>query len=351
MGRKSRHLKIHAVDLFCGIGGLTHGLSNSGISVKLGVDIDVSCKYVYEENNKGSKFVNADIRDIQFEDIASYYEDADIKVLVGCTPCQPFSAHTRKNHFASKNKDCSLVLEFARIVEEGKPDIVSMENVPGLAKHNAFHKFVSKLKYWGYECCYNVVSCSQYGVPQTRRRLVLLASKLGKINLCAPTKRVPVIADFIKGLPEISDGQTSCDDSIHVSLRLSEKNLERIKQSRPGGSWKDWESKIVSKCHRKAYYPAPYGRMRWDAPAPTITTQFCYYSTGRFGHPEQNRAISVREAALLQTFPSGYKFAKPGAPIVVRDLARHVGNAVPVKLAENIGRSINLSISGECHVR
>ena len=337
-GRK-RRVKIHAVDIFCGIGGLTHGIAKEGVVVKAGFDIDPSCKYAYEENNPGAKFVPADVRKLRFCDIAPYYKGADVKVLVGCAPCQPFSAHTRKIGTASRSDDCSLLGEFGRLVKEGEPDIVSMENVPGLVRHQAFGDFVAMLEKLGYKCDSDVVSCLDYGIPQTRTRLVLLASRLGEISLLRrPRWKAEVVADRIKGMPEIGGGHRR--DKAHIALELSEVNKRRIRQSKPGGSWKDWDSSIVNKCHREAYYPAPYGRMRWDAPAPTITTQFCYYSTGRFGHPTQHRTISVREAAMLQTFPRWYKLAERGEPIVVRDMARHIGNAVPVKLAKAIGKSI-----------
>ena len=148
------------------------------------------------------------------------------------------------------------------------------------------------------------------------------------------------MSDFIFDLPPIRDGEKHPDDPFHVSLPLSDINRRRIRQSKPGGSWKDWDDDIVSACHRGHDYPAPYGRMSWDDLAPTITTQFCYYSTGRFGHPEQDRAISIREAALLQTFPGDYELSETDKPLVVREAARHVGNAVPVNLAQAIGASI-----------
>ena len=136
------------------------------------------------------------------------------------------------------------------------------------------------------------------------------------------------------------DGQADESDPVHVTMPLSDLNRRRIRQSKPGGTWRDWDDDLVNACHRETYYPAPYGRMRWDAPAPTITTQFCYYSTGRFGHPEQDRTISVREAALLQTFPADYDLVDDEAPLVVHKLARHIGNAVPVELAVAIGTAI-----------
>lgn len=328
---------IHAVDIFCGIGGLTHGLARSGITVKAGFDNDESCRYAYEANNCRSQFVAADIRGIGREDIEPYFTGAEVSVLVGCAPCQPFSAHNRK---LRKEADCSLVYEYARLIEETQPDLVSMENVPGLAKHRAFADFLATLKRLEYEYAFDVVSCSDYGIPQKRKRLVLLASRLGPIRVPRYSAVGRTVRESIESLPPIGDGQAHPDDPAHITLPLSKINKRRIRQSKPGGTWKDWDNDLLSACHRSSYYPAPYGRMQWDDVAPTITTQFCYYSTGRFGHPEQDRAISVREAALLQTFPQDYEFSKKGPPVVIRDVARHVGNAVPVSLAEAIGASI-----------
>ena len=328
---------IHAVDLFCGIGGLTHGLARSGIAVKAGIDNDESCRHAYEANNCGAQFVAADIRDIGREHIEPHFAGAQASMLVGCAPCQPFSAHNRK---LKKEADCSLVYEFARLIEETQPDLVSMENVPGLAKHQAFADFLGALERLEYDHDVAVVWCSDYGIPQKRRRLVLLASRLGAIHVPRWSADDRTVREFIGDLPPIGDGEAHPDDSAHVTMPLSDINKRRIRQSKPGGSWKDWDDDLLSACHRKSYYPAPYGRMQWDEVAPTITTQFCYYSTGRFGHPEQDRAISVREAALLQTFPIDYEFSEKGRSLFVRDAARHIGNAVPVKLAEAIGASI-----------
>ena len=341
MVKKNSSLRrICAVDVFCGIGGLTHGLGLAGVEVKAGIDIDPSCQYAYEANNPDSNFIQADLQTIRFRDIAPYYKDADVSVMVGCAPCQPFSAHTRRSG-SPQTDNCNLVGEFARLIKEATPDVISMENVPGLAKHNAFEEFLATLNESGYKWCdYDVLSCSDYGVPQNRMRLVLLASRLGKISLPSPTQAKTTVADFIRGLPAIEDGYASPDDPAHTSLPLSSMNRKRIRQSIPGGTWRDWDEGIINECHRKAYYPAPYGRMRWDAVAPTITTQFCYYSTGRFGHPKQHRTITVREAALLQTFPNDYKLTEEDKPGTIRKMARHIGNAVPVKLAEAIGKSI-----------
>lgn len=221
-----------------------------------------------------------------------------------------------------------------------------MENVPGLAKHQAFADFLETLEQTGYKHDASVVRCSDYGIPQKRQRLVLVASRHGPIRMPQRSSKSRTVREFIHNLPFIEDGEEHPDDSAHAALPLSNLNKKRIKQSKQGGSWRDWDDELLSACQRNSYYPAPYGRMRWDDVAPTITTQFCYYSTGRFGHPDQNRAISVREGALLQTFPKDYKFSESNQPFVVRDAARQIGNAVPVNLAEAIGHSIVEATNG-----
>jgi len=328
---------IRAIDVFCGIGGLTRGLRDAGIRVAAGVDIDPTCRYAYEVNNPGTKFLEGDIREFSFSDFEPDYVTSCPIALVGCAPCQPFSSHTRGTN---STEDCALVDEFARLIREGCPDLVSMENVPGLAKHDSFHKLIALLQDLDYQVDFDVLNFYKYGVPQRRWRLVMLASRNGPVALPRPTQQATRVSNFIRELEPIIAGQTSEKDPAHTTLPLSETNLARIKQSKPGGTWEDWDNQLVNPCHSKAHYPASYGRMQWSEPAPTITTQFCYYSTGRFGHPTEDRAISVREAALLQTFPPGYKLVDPKDPLPIHKLARHIGNAVPVKVGELIGNSL-----------
>ncbi|MDE0104182.1 MAG: DNA cytosine methyltransferase [Bryobacterales bacterium] len=337
-GAETSRQPIGAVDVFCGIGGLTRGLRDAGIAVGAGVDIDPTCRYAYKSNNSGTAFIEADIRDIAFDDLDSYYAEADYKALVGCAPCQPFSAHTRRSQ---ASEDCSLVDEFARLIQEGLPEFVSMENVPGLAKHPSFESLLEILDDLKYHHDHRVLNFCDFGVPQRRRRLVMVASRGGPIALPEGNRhREAKVADYIRGLPPIRAGQTASDDPAHTTLELTPTNLARIRQSKPGGTWKDWDKELVSPCHTRTHYPAPYGRMVWDEPAPTITTQFCYYSTGRFGHPVQDRSVSVREAALLQPFPTDYLLVDPDEPLPLCRLARHVGNAVAVKIGELIGNSL-----------
>ena len=174
---------------------------------------------------------------------------------------------------------------------------------------------------------------------------MLLASQLGDITLIPPThdRNRVTIEQVIRGLPELAAGEIDGNDELHRSARLSDKNLERIRASRPGGTWLDWPENLRCECHKKASgktYSSVYGRLSWDQIGPTITTQFYAYGTGRHGHPEQDRGLSLREGALLQTFPVDYDFIDPDVPFCFRDVARHIGNAVPVRLGEVIGESI-----------
>lgn len=341
-------MNISAIDVFCGIGGLSCGLKKAGISVLAGIDLDETCRYAYEQNVR-AEFVLKDISEVQGDELnKKYWSDGNqVKILAGCAPCQPFSTHSNKIKNRQQTQKWRLISEFARLAHETSPDIVTMENVPNLANQKIFNDFVVFLERGGYFVSYSHVYCPDYGIPQTRTRLVLLASRFGEIELIpktTPKDRYKTVEDTIGELEHICAGQTSRRDPLHRAYNFTDINMARIKQSKPGGSWRDWDESLLLPCHKKATgktYPSVYGRMRWDEPSPTITTQFYNYGTGRFGHPEQDRALSLREGALLQTFPLDYEFIDPGNDgISIKRLGIHIGNAVPVKLAEIIGQSI-----------
>ncbi|GAB6394275.1 MAG: DNA (cytosine-5-)-methyltransferase [Bacteroidales bacterium] len=339
------HIDIAAIDLFCGIGGLTNGLKQAGIDVKAGIDFDNNCKYAYEINND-AKFIGKDITKITGDDLKKLWGKNKIKFLVGCAPCQPFSTHSNKVNNKENGDKWNLLNEYLRLIEETKPLVLSMENVTNLANKDIFVNFVSKLKKLGYFVSYKNVFCPDYGIPQKRRRLVLLASKLGEISLLPPTHNKQTyitVKDAIGNLPVVNSGERDKKDLLHFTSKLSDLNLKRIKASVPNGTWEDWNDELKLNCHKKQTgktYRAVYGRMSWKEPSPTITTQFYNYGTGRFGHPEQNRALTVREASILQTFPKDYKFVESEDSIFMTRLGTHIGNAVPVKLGYIIGRSI-----------
>ncbi|MEO0828533.1 MAG: DNA cytosine methyltransferase, partial [Cyanobacteria bacterium J06642_9] len=281
---------------------------------------------------------------ISGSELVDLFGNATIKLLAGCAPCQPFSTYSRKNRQRRNDAKWGLVSDFSRLIREAKPDLVTMENVPQILEHQVFEEFIKTLED-DYKLCYHIVDCVQYGVPQTRKRLVLLASRLGAIELLPPNpseKYDLTVRKAISDLPPLVAGQADPSDPLHISSSLSDLNLRRIRASKPGGTWRDWDSSLLAKCHRKASgqtYPSVYGRMEWDAPAPTITTQCFGYGNGRFGHPEQDRAISLREAAILQTFPKNYSFLAPGEHAKFNKLGRLIGNAVPVRIGEIIARS------------
>lgn len=336
--------KIHAVDLFCGAGGLTCGLRQAGIKVKAGIDVEKRCEYAYAHNNK-TKFIAQSVTDLSGDDIVRLNGNADYTLLAGCAPCQAFSSYNQK----ATNTDprWNLLNEFGRLIRESKPDFVTMENVPQLAKKDVFEKFLKSLEECGYhKPDWKIVKCEEYGLPQRRHRLVLLASRLAPIKVLSPAEfGAPrrTVRDVIGKLPPVAAGETGKEDPLHSARTLSPLNIERIRASRPGGTWKDWPEELKLECHKRksgATYTGVYGRMQWDAPSPTMTTQFIGYGSGRFGHPEQDRALTLREGAILQSFPSNYEFIAPGEPLELNVVARMIGNAVPVMIGKLIGKSI-----------
>lgn len=336
--------KIACVDLFCGVGGLTHGFILEGLPVTAGIDLDPACRFPYEANNR-ARFIERDISTVTTEELGALFSDADLTILAGCAPCQPFSTYAQRYERDGKDGKWGLLYQFARLAKGAMPDVITMENVPTVAKHEVFHDFVDTLKQLGYEVWYDVVDSSRYGVPQMRRRMVLLASKHGGIQMIEPTHEKPkTVKQAIGHLPPLSAGESAPRDKLHVTSTLSEKNLKRIKVSRPGGTWRDWPKDLIAECHRAESgrtYPGVYGRMEWDKPAPTMTTQCYGFGNGRFGHPEQDRAISLREAAILQSFPRDYAFIPQDGEVSFKVLGRLIGNAVPVDLGRAIARSIN----------
>ena len=342
-------MKINAVDLFCGVGGLTCGVQQAGINVIAGYDIDPRSQFAYEFNNN-ARFILKDIKKIDSKEITNLFpDDTDIKVLMGCAPCQPFStySHKYKNNENTLQK-MDLLDYFGKQIGYVQPDIVSMENVPQMVNEKVFDKFIQILNDNNYLIDYKVVFAPDYGVPQKRKRLLLLASKLGEIKLIPAQfnkDNYPTLRDTIGNLPKLKAGDTDLSDPLHRSRNISELNMKRIKQSKPGGTWRDWDEELLLEAYKKksgASFGSVYGRLEWDKPANTITTQFPGIGNGRFGHPDQDRALSLREGAMLQTFPRDYLFTQPelGGNYPIAQVALQIGNAVPPKLGEVIGNSI-----------
>jgi DNA (cytosine-5)-methyltransferase 1 len=345
---------ISAVDLFCGAGGLSQGLQEAGILVVGGVDIDSSCGFAFE-TNIDAPFIERDVREITAAHLEPLWKPGTIRMLAGCAPCQPFSPY-RRGVDTSDEAQWPLLREFSRLVKEINPELVTMENVPRIGASKVFQEFVSDLKGMGYFVDWKSCYGPRYGLPQHRRRLVLLASRLGHITV--PNGQLDesdfrTVRDVIGGLPKVASGQADPDDKLHVARNLSPLNLRRIAASKPGGTWNDWPDELLSPCHRKASgasFKNVYARMEWDRPSPTITTLSSNFGAGRFGHPEQDRSITLREAALLQGFPPGYRLVKDGTKVSMAEVARLIGNAVPPPIAAAVGRATIAHVAEMVHV-
>lgn len=334
--------KMVAIDLFCGAGGLTRGFLDAGIEVLAGIDFDSDAKKTYEYNNK-VPYIQEDIRNItakKIREIFSQERDA-IKILAGCAPCQPFSNINKKE--ISNDFRRTLLDEFGRLVNGVKPHIVLMENVPGIAKKSleVLQRFLSILDKNGYKYDFKVLNAKNFGVPQSRNRFILIASRIKRFFpklLEKSVNKIQTPRDCIAHLEALKAGEKSTRDSLHFSASMNKTNLIRIKNTpKDGGTRMSWGNHVPKlECHKKTNgYKDAYSRIWWDRPAPTITTKFYQYCSGRHGHPEQDRALSLREGALLQTFPENYMFFGSIATI-----ARQIGNAVPPLMNREIVKII-----------
>lgn len=342
---------VIGVDIFCGAGGLTFGMAKAGVTVRLGIDNDSRCKETYERNNKGTRYWCKDICSVSGNDILSGINLAGGQkfILAACAPCQPFSRQNRKNVLnGNQDERSDLLDEVGRIIREmsHRPDYLFIENVPGieLASNGVFKRFEDMLFELGYTAASAIIDAAKYGVPQHRRRLILMA-RLGISYLSfpeethGPGKRndyqtVEVIGRF----PPLKAGGKCKRVKNHQARNLASINLKRMQAiPKNGGSREALRGTLVLECHKRTSgHKDVYGRMSWNEPAPTITTRCVSLSNGRFGHPTQDRAMTVREAAALQTFPDSYVFYGTG----IDSQALQVGNAVPVRLAEHLVRHL-----------
>jgi DNA (cytosine-5)-methyltransferase 1 len=336
---------IRVVDFFSGCGGTSAGLRAAGMKILLGIDNDEDAEATFRENFPQASFVGRDIRKIRTSDLARFIpvERSYPLLFCACAPCQPFSQQRRKKR--RNDERASLLWQFVRFVRRYKPDFVLVENVPGLqtlsAQLGPFKQFVATLGRLGYHVQSGVVESRNYGVPQRRRRLVVMASRLGPISFPKATngpgraaRSYATVWQWIGDLPPIAAGETHTEIANHRASGLSPLNLERIRATPEGGGRVNWPEHLHLKCHSNGHagHSDVYGRMRKHLPASGLTTRCISLSNGRFGHPTQDRAISVREAACLQTFPLDFAFKGSMA-----SMARQVGNAVPVLLAECFG--------------
>ena len=341
---------VKVFDFFSGCGGASRGFQDAGMDVVFALDSDSDARQTFELNFPAATFEPTDIRDTS-EDVA--YELVAKQrpnpiLFCGCAPCQPFTKHNTVRPERDEDDRVPLLLDFLRFIQRCEPDIVFVENVPGIqnVRHDSepLRGFLRGLEEAGYaEPACDSVPLMRYGVPQGRRRFLLLASRHGSAGL-PPHTHGPetvnpdydTVCDWIGDLPKIAAGETHPTIPNHQAARLSALNLKRIRATLEGGGNRDWPDELRLKCHEDATgYSDVYGRMSWDRPASGLTTRCISYSNGRFGHPEQDRAISVREAACLQTFPMDFQFAGS-----LSSMARQIGNAVPVRLAKAVGHHV-----------
>lgn len=341
--------KLKAVDFFCSGGGMSYGMQQAGIEILAGIDFDKTCEETYTSNIKGAKFIHADVfelKETELEKQLSLKKNDKNLVLIGCSPCQFWSIINTDRNKSEKSKD--LLKEFRRFVEHFMPGYVVVENVPGVLRRKAesgLEDFIEWLKDNKYNVHFDVHEVSEYGVPQHRRRFTLIANRVTKEEL-EPVKvkgQKLTVRDVLgeeNGFPKVKAGHKDETPFLHTVAGLKEINIKRLSLTKKNGgnrlSYAD--SDLAPKCHKgdNVNFKDSYGRMWWDRPSPTITTKFFSISNGRFAHPEENRAISLREGAVLQSFPKKYIFKTTS----VANTARMIGNAVPPKYAQAIGKAI-----------
>lgn len=338
---------LKAVDFFCGAGGMSYGLQQAGIQVLAGIDNAANCRQTYCKNINNALFIEQDINALSEESLSEILKiergDPNI-IFAGCTPCQFWSKIQTDR---TKSAETAHLLEqFQRFIEFFLPGFIIVENVPGLYKRKGesiLQVFLDFLSNANYAWADGVINTVHYGVPQTRKRYLLLATRLyPEISLPSPEHSDNLtVYDFIgshNGFEKIAAGHKDSSDWLHTAASLSSENMKRISVTPPSGgcrtAWaSDKELQIPAYEGKDNIFKDVYGRMFWDRPAPTITTRFNSLSNGRFGHPEENRALSIREGATLQTFPRDFYFYDTN----IAGIARQIGNAVPPELARRIG--------------
>ena len=342
--------RVKVFDFFSGCGGASRGFQDAGMDVVFGLDWDVDASQTFKRNFPNATFESGDIRNVVVDTVHRLVEEQRPHHILfcGCAPCQPFTKQNTTRPEPDKDDRVPLLLEFLHFIRRCEPDVVFVENVPGIQNvhpdSEPLRSFLRGLKQAGYSqpAC-GSVALKRYGVPQGRRRFLLLTSRHGPIKLPAqthgpdtPNPEFATVRDWIGDLPAIQAGETHSEIDDHRAARLSALNLERIRATPEGGGNRDWPKELQLKCHQKTNgYTDVYGRMSWDRPASGLTTRCISYSNGRFGHPKQDRAISIREAACLQTFPMDFGFSGN-----LNSRARQIGNAVPVRLTEVLGHHV-----------
>lgn len=347
-----------AFDVFAGAGGLSVGLNAAGFDVTGAIENDRNVIPTFISNHPNTAVSYCGVEELESSDITLAGLRGRIDIMAGCPPCQGFSSLTSKYRRTDpRNK---LIWEMATMAKLLSPRAIMMENVPGLLGkgRSLYNQVCGELKKQGYLINEGILDVADFGVPQRRRRMVMLAGRDFEISLptathayngkndLLPWTTVREALEPINKAPIIfeksAQGRKSPSQDWHVVRRMSERNLERIKMTVAGKSREQLPEKLRPDCHQDGYrgFSNTYGRMQWDMPAPTITAGCTTFSKGRFGHPEEDRTISVREAALLQTFPMDYRFETPH----MEHVCKMIGNALPPLFAEVLARQVRKAL-------
>lgn len=340
-------MELLSIDIFSGCGGLTEGMHQAKFKTKVAFEIDEIASMAYNLNHPSTTVITKDIREVSVAEVKRSLNGKKIHLLAGCPPCQGFSSIRRLNKLAPVADDRNnLIMEYVRLVKALKPFTIMMENVPGLIHYDLFKKALKILKRAGYKWIdYKVVNVKDYGVPQSRKRLVLVGSRLGEITVAKPTHEKKTVREVIGQLPRPEKSMDPLHKIFPIHTPEVQKRIELTPKN--GGGRKDLPKKYLLNCHKDENigFNDVYGRLRWDDYSTTITGGCLNPSKGRFLHPEQNRCISAREAALLQSFPVDYKFPS----VATRTgLALMIGNALPPNFS--YVQSLNIRKHLESHL-
>lgn len=308
---------IDCIDIFCGAGGLSLGLRQAGVSVNLAVDIDAACLRTYSQNHDSTKIVQGDVSKVSCELFEAQRSQSELLLLAGGPPCQLFS---RLNRRGSDNP--TGIKAYVRVLRAASPDFAVFENVPAIVKKSkSWNYLMSSFKRLGYQVSHGVLAADSFGVPQKRRRMIVIASRHGDVELPVGNDRAKLsVKKAIGHLPH--EFGFNAD---HYGMQLSARNLQRIRELAQGETSRD----------KSQHFSDSYARMWWNDLAPTITTKCISFSNGRFGHPEFDRALTIHEAAILQGFPRCFRFSG-----VLWEKAKQVGNAVPPPIGRAVGNAL-----------
>ena len=347
---------LKAVDFFCGGGGMSYGMQTAGVKVIAGIDYEPACEKTYLANIKDAKFINCDVFELNekklSKDLKLKRNDKDL-ILIGCSPCQYWSIINTDKKKSEQSK--SLLVEFERFVKFLRPGYVVVENVPGVLrrkKESGLETFIQWLKEDGYVVHFEIHNTNDFGVPQNRRRFTLIASRVGNQEvvpkICSDKLNVSDVIGEANGFPKVEAGHVDNSSFKHSVAKITPKTLKRLKKIKKNGGDRlgfadDPELQLPCFVGKDNSFKDTFGRLWWDKPSPTITTKFFSVSNGRFVHPEENRALSLREGATLQSFPKSFEFHGTSMDAI----ARQIGNAVPPEYSRRIALAIIENSNGK----